>query len=422
MGQEQLHKRLSDEQIRTIVESYRKKEIPIGVALESLGVKRARLFQLINKMEEEKDGFSVRYQRSKATHAINPAAEKKILSELEKEKQLIENKNIPVRSYNYSFIRDTLLEKHAIKVSVPTVINRAKANGYYLAQKPRKVHDRIVLTNFVGELIQHDSSHHQFSPYISKKLYLITSLDDHSRLLLFANLFEAETTWHHISTLKSVFLQYGCPLKYYVDQHSIFRFVRGRDNHSPWQNFSKFTDDVNPQFKQVLKSCNTGLTYALSPQAKGKIERPYRWIQDRLVRIAAREKIDNISELRAVLQKLVHTYNTEWVHSTTKEIPIVRFENALNSQYCLFKPLKLVNGREINDIFCLIAKRFVNPYRKISLDGLEISVPKSNPRDEVEIRIVPEIEKDYTELRFWKKDEFLGSQKIGLNDLKIVHF
>jgi len=50
----------------------------------------------------------------------------------------------------------------------------------------------------------------------------------------------------------------------------------------------KFTDEATPQWKQVLDDCYVKVTYALSPQAKGKIEHPYQWLQDRLVRTCVR--------------------------------------------------------------------------------------------------------------------------------------
>jgi len=73
------------------------------------------------------------------------------------------------------------------------------------------------LTYYPGELIQHDSSHHQFSPFADSKWYLITSLDDFSRFILYAVLVERETTWEHILALESILLKYGFPLAYYVD-------------------------------------------------------------------------------------------------------------------------------------------------------------------------------------------------------------
>jgi len=80
-----------------------------------------------------------------------------------------------------------------------------------------------------------------------------TSIDDYSRLILYACLVERETTWEHILALEAVLLKYGFPLAYYVDSHSIFRFVQGRDSF--WRNHYKLTDEANPQWKQVLDDC-----------------------------------------------------------------------------------------------------------------------------------------------------------------------
>ena len=150
----------------------------------------------------------------------------------------------------------------------------------------RKAHDREVLTNYIGELIQHDSSYHLFSPAAGEKWHLITSLDDYSRFLLYAKLVQRETSWTHILALQSVILKYGFPYTYYVDSHSIFRFVQGRDSN--WRKHCLLTDEAITQWKQVLNDCNVKVTYALSPQAKGKIERPYGWLQDRMIRTCIR--------------------------------------------------------------------------------------------------------------------------------------
>jgi len=105
------------------------------------------------------------------------------MKELAIEKQLIVDPKIPLRSYNYSYIKDRLLSIYGQKVSTPTIIDRAKRGGFYHKKPKRKAHDREVLTNYVGELIQHDSSQHKWSSYAEKKWYLIASIDDCSRYL-----------------------------------------------------------------------------------------------------------------------------------------------------------------------------------------------------------------------------------------------
>jgi len=167
------------------------------------------------------------YFRKIPTRKIPKDVEENIVKELKLEKDLIKAKDVLIKYYNYSYIKDLLEQKYNQKVSLPTIIDRAKRNNFYFLKPKRKAHDKEVLTNYPGELIQHDSSHHQFAPYTADKWYLITSIDDYSRLILYTCLVERETTWEHIPALEDVLLKYGFPLAYYVNCHSIFRFVHG---------------------------------------------------------------------------------------------------------------------------------------------------------------------------------------------------
>lgn len=420
MGNQQIHKKFSNEQVIAILENYLAKEISAKEAMAKLELKRSQFFNLASKYRDGPDNFTIKHKGNAGNRKISKDTSSLILAELKKEKKLIDNKDMPVKFYNYSAVKDALGKA---SVSLPTIINLAKVHGYYLKRPERKIHDREVLTNLIGELLQHDSSHHLWSPYMKEKLYLITTIDDYSRLLLYAELVEEENVWTHIMALKSVFLQYGCPFKYYPDQHAIFRYVKNRDKNRPWNNYTKFTDDVDPQWKQVLQNCGVGLTYALSPQAKGKIERPYRWLQDRIVRTAAKEKLTTIGELKIVLKELVNTYNAKWVHSTTKEIPIIRFENALRNRKTLFKPFCVEKSNQtIDDIFCLRAERMVDSYRKISFDNLDLRVPNGTPRQTVELKLVPDEKTGLVKIRFWQKDRFLGEQLEKLENLPKVRF
>lgn len=422
MSKQQIHKRLSREQVIAIFENYFNKEIRAKAAMENLGLKKSQFFNLAANYEEDPDNFDVKFKRDYANRRIPEKAEDKILKELKAEKKLIDNKDIAIRTYNYSAVRDLLEEKHSIVVSLPTIINRAKERGYYMGKPPKKIHDREVLTNLAGEMLQHDSSHHLWSPYMDKKLYLITTIDDYSRMILYAELVEEENVWAHILALKSVFLRYGCPLKYYADQHSIFRYVKDRDRHRPFNVYTKFTDDVITQWKRVILECKVNAIYALSPQAKGKVERPYGWIQDRLVRTAAKENIDTVEGLRKILKELIYKYNHRWVHSTTKEIPINRFEDAIRSSKSIFKPFKLPKGKTIDDIFCLKVQRVVDAYRKISLDGNEIKVPNGIPRQTIDLKIAPDVKKGLVKIRFWQKDIFLGEALLKKEELPSIRF
>ena len=359
----QLHKRFTSEQIKELLERYLKNEIERKYIQAILGIKKRRFFMLLKRYKENPQHFTTQYQRTTPPRIISPEIEHNILRELIIDKEIIQNREIPLKSYNYSYIKDRLREMYHQKVSLPTIIDRAKKHGFYLKKPKRTLHDRKVLTRYVGELIQHDASHHLWAPAAQEKWYLITSLDDYSRLLLYAILVKKETSWTHILALQTVILRYGLPYAYYVDSHSIFRFVQGRD--SIWRKHYLLTDEATPQWKQVLEDCNVKVIHSLSPQARGKIERPYGWLQDRLIRTCVREDVTDIQQAQRVLNQELRRYNHQQVHSTTQEIPYLRFQRALKEKQSLFREFKIrLPFQSVKDIFCLRMDRIVDSYKK----------------------------------------------------------
>lgn len=249
---------------------------------------------------------------------------------------------------------------------------------------------------------------------------MITSIDDFSRRLLFARILEQESSWEHIQASQSTILTYGCPYQYYVDCHSIFRYVKGRDQLH--HNFTKFTDDVDPQWKQIMEDLNIKIIYALSPQAKGKVERPYRWLQDRLIRECVREDVKTIAHAQRILDSIVYRYNYKQVHSTTGEIPNIRFQNALASGKSLFRQFVIPKPFLLpKDIFCLRTDRLVDNYRTVSFGSMKFKLNCPDGRVSVNIRFLP-IKDNLVELRFWYKNKLLDVRKVKKSDLKLSSF
>jgi len=417
---EQVHTRFTDDQVKELIERYLRKEIERTYVQEILGIHKRRFFQLIAAYRSNPKAFSVQYQRTEKTRSIDEEVETAILKELAIDKRLIEDRDVPLRRYNYSYIKDRLKREYHQRVSLPTIIDRAKKNGFYLKKPKRASHDHEVITRYAGELIQHDASYHLWAPLAREKWYLITSLDDYSRFMLYAILLKEQTTWTHITALETVFLRWGLPYTYYVDSHSIFRFVQGRD--SLWRKHELLTDETDPQWKQVLKDCNVKVIYALSPQAKGKIERPYGWLQDRLIRTCVRENVTDIDVAQKILKKELYRYNYRQVHSTTGEIPYTRFRRALREKRSLFREFAIKWPYEsVKDIFCIRIERTVDAYRKIALHTLQLRVKNARPRQKVIVRMYPQ-EDGLTELRMWSEHTLLDVQRVKTEDLKAVHF
>lgn len=289
----QIQKKFTVDQIKVLFKSYENGHISRTEIENTLGIGKTRFFALLKQHRDDPDSFSIDYQRQ-CKSRLSDETEEKIRKELQPDKQLVENNELPISNYNYAAVTDRL-KKAGIQVSTTTVIKRAIQQNCYLPKRKKKErHDREVVTSATGDLIQHDASIHKWSPFATEKWTLITSLDDFSRMMMYAEFVESETSWAHIQAAQYLMQTFGIPNRYYVDNLRIFRFIQHRD--SVWKNMVLGTDDVNTQWRQVLALIKTDVIYTLSPQAKGKIERTYRWLQDRIVRTCALEQISSLAD------------------------------------------------------------------------------------------------------------------------------
>ena len=414
----QLHKRFSVEQVKMLLESYLHGTIVRVEVEEILQINKTRFFAILKEYRKDPGSFSITYERQTPAR-LSTEVEAAMAGELLREKALVEDPELPISSYNYLAIRDRL-KKKGITVSATTITKRAKELNCYQPHPRKKVHDREVITAAIGALVQHDASTHRWSPFSEGKWTLITSLDDYSRKLLYADFVEQETSWAHIQAAQAVMKAYGLPLSYYVDNLRVFRFVQNRD--SLWRKHVLQTDDIDPQWRQMMRLMGVNVTYALSPQAKGKIERPYRWLQDRIVRTCALENLTTLDEARGVLRDEVDRYNNPQVHSTTGEIPSLRFENARRSGNSLFRPFSLPKPyTSSKDVFCLHDTRTLDGYGLISLYNHKIEVPDVPDREDVELHLIPDLARNALEVRIWFEQKMVHSLTIPMADLR-VHF
>ena len=92
---------------------------------------------------------------------------------------------------------------------------------------------------------------------------------------------ERETTFEHLQTVRQTVSTYGIPLAYYLDNHSIFRFVLHRGVHV---RYKLREDEGEIQFRKALSSLEVGMIYTgkRQAQAKGKVKKALDYSQRRL--------------------------------------------------------------------------------------------------------------------------------------------
>jgi hypothetical protein len=194
--------------------------------------------------------------------------------------------------------------------------------------------------------------------------------------------------------------------------------VQGRD--SIWRKHVLETDDVDTQWRKMMRVLGIDVTYALSPQAKGKVERPYRWLQDRIVRTSVYENLSSLEDVRGVLKSEVQRYNNHQVHSTTGEIPNIRFDKARSEGNSLFHKFALPKPYTSPlDVFCLRARRTVNGYRRISLFKHIIEVPNVPLREDVEIHLTPDEPEKLMHIRIWWNKSMVHSLSLPLHGFRV---
>jgi hypothetical protein len=138
-------------------------------------------------------------------------------------------------------------------------------------------------------------------------------------------------------------------------------------------------------------------------------------MQDRIIRTCALENLGELSEVREVLEEELDRYNNHQIHSTTGEIPRIRFERALAEGNSLIRPFSLPEPyTSPDDVFCLREKRRINSYSRISLFGHDIQVPNTPLHKYVDIHLVPDPEKNSMDIRIWWNSAMVHSLTLPL--------
>jgi hypothetical protein len=129
-----------------------------------------------------------------------------------------------------------------------------------------------------------------------------------------------------------------------------------------------------------------------------------------------------LEDVRGVLRDEVERYNNHQVHSTTGEIPKIRFDQAKRKGNSLFRPFSMPKPfSSTKDIFCLRTTRMVDGYRKISLFSESVEVPGVPLRDYVDVHMIPDASRDVVEVRIWYHDKLVKRANFSLPK-KWVHF
>src|SRR6267142_5626379 len=156
-----------------------------------------------------------------------------------------------------------------------------------------------------GELVQLDGSPHDWLEGRGPRLTALGMQDDATGKILVAQFFPSETTFGYLCLLKQMLCRYGVPLAFYGDHSGIF--VRNDDH---WTVEEQLAGKRQPtQFGRALQQLGVTFIAANSPQAKGRVERLWGVLRDRLTSELRLARAMDLDSANAVLRKFIADYN-----------------------------------------------------------------------------------------------------------------
>ena len=158
-----------------------------------------------------------------------------------------------------------------------------------------------------GELVQIDGSRHDWFEGRSAVCTLLVYVDDATGELLQLYFADTESTVSYFEATRRYIEQHGKPQAFYADRAAVFRAPSA-------------TNSTCTQFQRALDQLGIELICAKTPQAKGRVERVNRVLQDRLVKELRLEGIDDIEAANAWCETYVPSYNERFVRAPLSEL------------------------------------------------------------------------------------------------------
>ena len=244
----------------------------VGRAARLLGISPRQMKRLRRKMKERGVEGLLHGNRGKA--AWNKTASEKI-------EKLLELAQGRYQGLNDTHLSEKLKEKEKIAVSRATVRTILRQAGIAAVRKRgvKRHYKRRERKAQEGALLLWDGSPHHWFGDQPGQCNLTAVIDDATGALLHGVFTVEEDAQSYLVCLRQILLEKGIPLALYMDRHGIFR---RNDDH--WSLQEQLAGEQTPtQVGQALRELGIEPIFALSPQAKGRVERLFNTLQDRLV-------------------------------------------------------------------------------------------------------------------------------------------
>jgi transposase len=213
-----------------------------------------------------------------------------------------------VRDKYYDFgptlAAEKLAEIDGIQISKETLRKLMVEAGLWKTrtQRLKRAYQPRYRRECYGELIQIDGSEHAWFEKRGPKCSLLVFIDDATSRLMELQFVPEESTFAYFESAKRYLERHGKPVAFYSDKLSVFR-VNAKN---------AVGGDQITQFGRALKDLNIDIICAHTPQAKGRVERANKTLQDRLIKEMRLMNISSAEEANRFMPKFIEIYNNKF--------------------------------------------------------------------------------------------------------------
>ncbi|GAB6183485.1 ISNCY family transposase [Thermodesulfovibrio hydrogeniphilus] len=238
--------------------------------------------------------------------------------------------------FNILHFKDKLKDVHDINLSYESIRKILIQEGLHEPKKKRKVYRRRRRMPKAGMLVQMDSSQHRWIEGIGQQWWLVAMIDDADGFV-YAEFHPSETVWANMSVIRAYIEQRGVFMALYTDKASHFRTTRHGGLHYHVEVQHKET-----QIARALNELGIKLINANTPQAKGRVERKFRFFQDRLIKEMRLSGIRDYDEANKFLKEEFLTWsNSRYTLSVESLYMPVATEKDLDLVFSIKHPRKV---------------------------------------------------------------------------------
>lgn len=277
---------------------------------------------------------------------------------------------------------EKLLELEGIAVSKETLRRwLIEAEQWQKGRKVRAHRQWRERKNCFGEMLQLDGSHHDWFEGRRPKCVLMAYIDD-ATSRVYARFYEYEGTLPAMDSLKRYIRKHGIPLSIYMDRHTTYK--------SPSE--PSIEDEINgttplSEFGRALTELEVKIIHAYSPQAKGRIERLFKTLQDRLVKEMTIRGISTIEDANKYLDGYLVAHNKRFAVKAKQREDLHR---------------DIPKGLDLDKILCIRTIRTLRNDFTIAHNGKLYQIEESVKSKEVTV-----------------EERVNGSMFIALNDFRL---